>query len=596
MKRLVVLYCLLVLTVMLLIEVASAVQESQTYDEAVHLASGLSYWRTGSFRLNPEHPPILKLLASAPLLLTPAKLPLDHPSWSGVDEWEFSDVFLYQNVLPPQTMLLLGRLPIMLLSLLLGWWIFKASREMFGNLGAALSVTLYAFDPNIVAHSRYITTDLGFTALAFFSIYRLTRLLQQPSPRNWLIFGLVFLAASLSKFSSLAFSLALVGVFLILKIVKPSHSALSLKKLWRGAAIAIPAAFMIIWSLYGFDIRRPLDDPRIARLYEERQQLLDTNTVQTLPRFERFIVENVGDRTSSLGQRIERLQHLRYPAYTFFRGLSAVISHATGGHGTYLLGQVNQRGWWYYFPVAFAAKTPLPTLIAIVAVLAMFTMLIARRRRTQNNLLEAIRSIDLRWLVYLATPILFFTISIFSHLNLGWRHIMPIYPFWLVLAGSLAVPVTRQQWSRLILPLLLIANIVIVQAGTFPNEIGYFNSLVGGSRNGPNILLDSNLDWGQDLPKLAAFVRQHALSVIPFAYYGRADVTAYLDNAVPLPTTDAVAQSGEPMGFVAISVGELMRPDGQYRWLWNKIPVTVLGSGIYVYRLAVNIIIPFPLT
>lgn len=570
---------------MLLIEVASAVQESQTYDEAVHLASGLSYWRTGSFRMNPEHPPILKLLASAPLLLTPAKLPLEHPSWSRIDEWEFSDVFFYQNVLQPQTLLLLGRLPIMLLSLLLGWWIFKASREMFGNLGAALSVTLYAFDPNIIAHSRYITTDLGFTAFAFFSIYRLTRLLQQPSSRNWLLFGLAFLATGLTKFSSLAFGVALAGVLLVLKMVTPNHPALSLRKLLRGAAIAMPAAFLIIWSLYGFDVRRPLDDPRIARLYEERQQLLNTNAVQALPRFERFIVEKVGDRTTNLGQRIERLQHLRYPAYTFFRGISAVISHATGGHGTYLLGRVSERGWWYYFPVALAAKTPLPTLIAITAVLATFTRLMVRQCRTRKNLFAAIRSIDRRWLVYLATPILFFTVSIFSHLNLGWRHIMPIYPFFFVLAGSLAVPVSRWRSSRFVLPLLLMSTIAVVQIGTFPNEIGYFSSLVGGSRNGPNILLDSNLDWGQDLPKLASFVRRHELDVIPFAYYGRARVTAYLDEAVPLPTTNEVSQAGEPTGFVAISVGELMRPDGQYRWLWNKIPVAVLGSGIYVYQL-----------
>lgn len=580
------LYCLLVLSIMLSIEVSTAVQESQTYDEGVHLAAGLSYWRTGDFRLNPEHPPLVKLLASVPLLFTRASLPTGDSSWSRVDEWAFSDIFLYENSLSPQTMLMLGRLPIMILSLFLGWWIFKASREMFGTLGGSLSVTLYAFDPSIIAHGRYITTDLAFTALSFLSIYRLGKLLQHPSRANALYFGSVFVAATLTKFSMIAFAAATIGGLVLLKLHAPSHPFLRPKKVLKWVGIALPVSLMVIWACYGFDFRRPNDDPRIAQLYEQRQQLVESTNTKSLPPVERLVVNGLGNPATRIGSVVERLKSYRYPLYTFFRGATAVLGHAAGGHTTYLLGSVSTKGWWYYFPVAFFTKTPLPTLIAFVGILALVTALAVRLRKRAGSIRSAFRSLDARWILYTSVPTFFFVISLFSHLNLGWRHLMPVYPFLFVLAGSLvALRSSRLRLLSTAVALLLMVNIALIQFGTYPNEIGYFNSLVGGSRNGPRILLDSNLDWGQDLPKLSDFVRKHQIQALPFAYYGRARVSAYMTEAVALPTFDEVQEQGEPHGYVAISVSELIRQDGAYRWLWKFHPETVLGSGIYVYKL-----------
>ncbi len=575
---------IILLALMLTIEVTSSHQESQSIDEGVHLAAGLSYWRTGDFRMNPEHPPLLKLLASGPLIFTSTRLPLEHWSWAAFNEWEFGDEFLYHNTLDPQTILMLGRLPVMLLSILLGWWIFNAVRGWFGDWAGVFSVALYAFDPNIIAHSRYITTDLAFTAFAFWSVYRLDRLMQRPSRTNGLLFGLALLSAGLAKFTGLVFILVLVIGLVCLRFHDRHHPVLGARPLRHWLAIAIPLMAMTTWALYGFDLRKPMDDPRIAQLYREREALLRTTDPSTLPPLERLAVEQLGDRLTTIGAKLEQWSRLPVPAYAFFRGMFAVIGHSIGGQEAYLLGHTNDKGWWYYFPVAFVAKTPLPTVIAVMATLMLWLTILTQKRKLRGSWHQAFRALDRRWIIYGLPPLAFVAFSLFSHLNLGWRHIMPIYPFLYVLAGSLAA-LGRQRWPGMFVPLLISVNIVIVQAAVYPNEMGYFSPLVGGSRNGPRILLDSNLDWGQDLPKLARYVKDHSITRLPFAYYGRANVAHYVPSAIPLPTFSEVERTGLPSGLVAISAGQLWRNDGEYRWLWDFQPLKKIGSSIYLYML-----------
>lgn len=573
------------LSTLFVIEVSSAATESPIIDEGVHLAAGLSYWRTGDWRMNPEHPPLIKLLSTLPLLFTSVTIPTDHPTWLAWNEWEFADYFLYHSALPVERMLWLARLPIMFLSVGLGWLIYRASGELFGPWGGVVSLAFYVFDPNIIAHSRYVTTDLGFTAFAFLSIYCFARLLQQPSIRRGFIFSLALVAAGLSKFSGIALFVSLGVALLVIKVMQPTRSVWRLRTIGRWLLIWIPLAGLLTWAIYGFDIRRPAEDPRIRQLYSQRETLLRTTNLASLPPLERFAVEQLGDRARTVGAWLERASQYPVPAYAFWRGFFTVLGHSLGGQEAYLLGHYSDRGWWYYFPLALVVKTPLPTLVGLVAVtLVGVATASARRRRGQFWRAMAAKA-DIRLLLYVTVPIIFFALSTASNLNLGWRHLMPLYPFLFVWLGALVRLPTSRSAVRWLVPVSLVVNMALIQAATYPNELGYFNALVGGSINGPRYLLDSNLDWGQDLPKLGAYVRQHRLTSLPFAYYGRATLEHYLPQATPLPSSEEVTANGRPRGLVAISIGELFRRDGRYRWLWSEQPRQVVGSSIYVYQL-----------
>lgn len=586
-NRLPVLIVIVFLLCMFIVEVSTAARESQIIDEAVHIASGASYWLTGDYRMNPEHPPLIKLIATLPLAIARVSTFTDNVAWIHWNEWEYGDYFLYHNIFSVQTLLMLCRIPIMLLSIALGWLIFKASSELFGQWGGVVSVAFYSFDPNIIAHSRYVTTDLGFTVFAFLSIYCLAKVLQHPSVRNGVWFIVSFFAMSMAKFSSLPFTLIIILLIVLIKIVHRDHAALQWRTIRRWLAISVPLLLLSTWMLYGFDIRAPSNDPRIRQLYSQREEYLSAHDPQTLPPLERFVMTTMGDRGQDLGQWLERSSSIRIPGYAFFRGFFTVIGHNIGGQESYLLGHVSERGWWYYFPVAFITKTPFPTLIAI---LGMFLVccagsITAIRKRTW---LRTVRALPFSVVLYVLTPVLFFGISMGSHLNLGWRHIMPIYPFMFVLIGSLVkLPGIEHFKFGTIIPVVLACNLAAIQFVTYPNEIGYFNNLIGRSTNGPHYLLDSNLDWGQDLPKLVEYVRANNINRLPFAYYGRATVSYYLPQAVALPTTADVQNNPAsfPHGTVAISIGELLRKDKAYSWLWQFTPHTVVGSSIYIYSI-----------
>lgn len=473
----------------------------------------------------------------------------------------------------------------MLLSIGLGYLIFKASSDLFGRWGGVFSVGMYTLDPNIIAHSRYVTTDLGFTAFAFLSIYCLVKLLQQPSRRNGIVFFVVFFAMSMSKFSSLLFSLIIVALVFIVRLLHRDNPAVQWHSIRRWLMYSIPLLMLFTWGLYRFDIHAPSNDPRIHQLYSQRELYLSAHDPQTLPPLERFVMTTMGDRGQQFGQWLERASSLRIPGYAFFRGSLTVIGHNIGGQESYLLGHYGDRGWWYYFPVAFIIKTPFPTLIALLCITCVGSALFITARKRQG-FVNAIRATPLPIVLYTMTPILFLLVSMGSHLNLGWRHIMPMYPFIFVLIGGLVkLPNAHRFAFGVFIPVALFSNLAAIQFVAYPNEIGYFNNLIDGNRNAPKYLLDSNLDWGQDLPKLALYVKKNSIEHLPFAYYGRAVVSYYVRQAIKLPTTTEL-QNGDqskPHGTVAISVGELFRKDKAYAWLWPYTPHTVIGSSIYVY-------------
>jgi hypothetical protein len=448
-------------------------EASQTSDEAAHLAAGYSYLTKGDFRLNPEHPPLIKEWAALPLVPLDLAFP-SGPLWEQGDEWNIGRLFVHENRLPNDTLLLLGRLPVLLLSLLLGWFLFRWGRTLFGARGALLALALYVLDPNVVAHSSLVTTDLGVTLFMFLAVYALWTWMERPSPGWIAVCGAMVGGAFASKYTSfwlLPILGALLCGVLLLRIPVPANP----------------------WRMGPGDPRTPLSR-RLAGL----------------------VLAGLGAAAVSFLILAASYGIAGLPAYLI--GLARGLGHSGIGHMAYLNGAYSEDGWWYYFIYAYLIKTPVGTLLLVAWTLA--ALLRGSRLRLRDEM-------------FLWVPIAgILAITSLWRVNIGLRHILPIYPFLYIAAGRILSPrgaaasAGAGRTAAVAVSACLAWN-VVAAAGIAPHHLAYFNEIVGGPRNGHLHLLDSNLDWGQSAKALRRFVDQEHLPVIYCAYSGNSDPWYY---------------------------------------------------------------------
>lgn len=577
--------------------VTSARSESQTVDEGAHMAAGYSYWRTGNFQLNPEHPPLIKLIASVPLLLLPIHFPADLASWQEGNEWEFAHQLIYHNNLAADTIIFWARFPMMLIGLLLSFTIYRESKRLWGMWGGLLSLIMVVLDPNFLAHSRYVTTDIGVTLLFFLTVMTYGRYLQRPHGHAWLPVMLWFALAQLAKFSAVLLWPVMILLWMARWWTAPDEHRHDYRFgiFIRRFGLLLLVSVAITWSLYGFAVMRPMQDPQVAARYatEEawRSMTVDAEHKQALS------LQRFSDPRTPTGALIKKLLTVTpVPAYMYIRGLLNVTFHNYWGHSSYLMGQVRVLGWWYYFPVAFAVKTPLPTVLLFLIAVVMLPLHlrrmyhVPRHRETLHGVLQHVRTfLNGRRFVYmtlLLPPILYFASSLTSHINLGVRHIFPVYPFLFVLSGALAKPLWNKFHSyHFTLVALLLAWLALSSFRTYPHYLSYFSDIVGGAQNGPQYLLDSNLDWGQGLKELGKYLDQYQIPFVYIAYFGQAPMEAYLKDFRYLPPTDRPDQIAALDGYAAISVTALYGEENTYQWLQQYTPVARIGNAIFVYDL-----------
>jgi hypothetical protein len=314
----------LLLAVMFLQAVLSMRLLSATFDETTHLPSGYSYLATGDFRLNPQHPPLIKLLAAIPLLPLRPEMNLDDPAWSGkpTDEWSFGYRFLYGN--DADRLLFWGRQPNVLLSLLLAFYVFRWARELFGNAAGLTALFLCAFSPTIIAHARLVTFDVGLAAFSTMALYHLWRYLRQGGAWEMILAGLGLGLALASKFSGLLL-LPIFGLLIGWSLIRPSAASRgSGGRTILGSAVVLLLALLVIQASYLFS-----GDPLL-----------------------------------------------------YWKGLQQVNVDHDSGYQYYLMGEFKAGGWWYYFLLAFLFKTPLPTLLLLV------TSIVLMRRHAAGRALD----------------------------------------------------------------------------------------------------------------------------------------------------------------------------------------------------------------
>lgn len=483
---------------------------SASSDEVTHLASGYTYLKTGRLRLNPEHPPLMKMLAAAPLLILQPRLDLNDPAWkkNPPDQWQFGRNFLYSN--DADRLLLWGRLPVIALGLLLGIHVYLWARDLFGRGAGILATFLYAFCPNIIAHSRFVTMDLALSCFFTVALFYLWRLVKNGGTANMIASGLALGFALSAKFSAVI----LIPAFLLLVILAafwPERRSVPVKE----AAIILAIAGLLVWAIYLF----PLD-----------------------PLF-------------------------------YWKGIQEVNKNHNPDYPAYLLGDFQKGGWWYYFMVAFFFKTPLPTLLLLAIAALRFRSLSADR-------------LDELFLIVPAVSLIAFTSALAD--NIGLRYILPAFPLLFIFvsrAANLLWDTPRLRLATAALGAWYVTSALWI----YPDHLAYFNLLAGGPANGHKVLDDSNIDWGQDLKRVAAYLRDQGIDRVKLIYPWPALPEYYHIKTDPVTTRDWYVKPSPGIYVVSTHVlirGELSaKTTGAYsNWLTLYKPIGRVGYSFYIFK------------
>lgn len=566
--------CILVL---IGVQFSSMIQENQTVDEAAHLAAGWSYVSTGDFRMNPEHPALGKLISALPLTVLNPTVPTDDPSWQSENVFAFGRAFLYHNRYSPELLLTLGRLPTILLTVLCAVLLFIVSWRAFGIAAGVASLALFAFDPTVIAHGRYVTTDMIATLMIFASVVAWDKYLETGTPRSLLIASLCIGLAQTSKFSALIlFPLiaVLYGICWWLSHRVNGWPRLSLTHACVSLAIVLSVSGLLIFAVHGFSFQLPINDRFVADAY-----LHPLTGNPNIPPF----VAKLTDRTTNTGKLMYSfVSTVPIPAYPYVRGVFKFLGHNYGGHTAYLLGKFSNHGWWWYFPFAFLVKSPVGTLILTGGGFVLGLRWLFAHRHAQ--LYKRLQRIPLIWISAPVSIIMIMAAAMMSSLNLGIRHILPIFPFLFLLIGGTLFSDHHPRYIKSI-GALLITLTIAESIAIFPNYLAFFNIAVGGPSSGPKYLTDSNLDWGQDVKKLKLFMKEQGLNYVCMVYFGQADLDWYNIDYRYLPTSDDTKGINSFDCVAVISVTALYGEGGTYRWLRDLTPSARIGYSLYVYDL-----------
>lgn len=537
---------ILLLGIMGAAQITSALQETQTWDEGIHIAAGYSYLKTGDYRLNREHPPLFKLLCAAPLLAVDPLLPLDDPSWKKPDQVPLGDLFLYKNRVSPETMLFCARAVTIALTLALGLVLALWTRRKFSPAVAIAALFLFAFDPNLIAHGHYVTNDLIAAAFIFFACVTWARFVETAGWRDLVVASAVLGLALISKFSAV-YLVPLLAGFYWFRRLQEGRGRLSLRHFAASAAIAGAISAAIIAAAYGPESIRCWRGPKL-------RQVADRSTL-------------VGEVLFQTGKR------LGLPAHPYLVGISDLAVHDKIGHDAYLLGMQSNQGWWYYFPVVFAVKTPL-------SVLALLGLAIAIALRRPN-----LRKIPFEWVVLLVPALVYFALCMRSQINIGVRHLLPVYPFLYVVIAAVLMRAARPVRA---LSLVLMLGLAVESLAIHPHYLAFFNVAAGGPGNGPRYLVDSNLDWGQDLKNLKIYADRHNFGKLCICYFGRSSMEYYKFDYTDLPRTEEVEKraAADCVGAIsATALQDVYVGANAYSWLRARKPMANIGYSIYLYDL-----------
>jgi tetratricopeptide (TPR) repeat protein len=558
----------LVLIAILSVELLFCIRrESQTWDEACHIFAGYSYWTRGDFRMNPEHPPLVKLLTTLPLLGLNLRVP-EHPKFfSKEEDFTTGTDFLYKN--NAEQILFRTRMMAGCLTVLLALVLYCAVRRMFGTGAALIGLFLLVIEPNILAHGMVITTDIGFTCFLFATVYAFYRYVQEPSAGKLVLTGLAAGLALASKHSGILVLpiLCLLAACEVLPRKGGCKEERASQSIFRkpggrlaASVLAIGViAIITLWAFYGFRSQPRAGINAEAEVIAYAGQLKHPFQTRIISEFTNW--------------------HLLPQAYLY--GLTDVEVTAEFSH-SYILGTIYPHGKWFYFPIAFVIKTTVALML-----LLLFVPFLARKHPERRR----------EWIFLSIPPVVYFIVAMSSGMNIGVRHILPVYPFLFALGGWAAWTLMQRSraWAYAIACLLLFS--LISSARAFPVYLAYSNELWGGPASTYKYLSDSNADWGQQLKATKRYLDARHVDHCWFAYFADVvtDPTYYGIPCKPLttiasvwlqPSIDVPAKIDGPV-LISSSVltGYEFGPGSlnPYEQFLHLQPTAVIEDGIFVF-------------
>jgi 4-amino-4-deoxy-L-arabinose transferase-like glycosyltransferase len=518
---------------------------SQTTDEPAHIACGMEWLERGTYTFEAITPPLARIATAIGPYLAGIRLKSDENN-----KWRQGNAILAANgrYIRNLSLARLGILPFFAFGAFIVWY---WANTIHGNQTALWAVLLFTTCPVVLAHAGLATTDFALAACCSGALFVLVQWLENPTYLLSVILGVLIGCAILSKFSGLIFLLVSALAFLCAKLLlnrrgeHPDHIAW-----YKASALTLLIVFLVLWAGYRFSIG-PLATGNRSHLNIDR------------------LVKTHGAIHNAMYAVVESPL---VPMPPFWQGLLSINDYNSFGHKSYLLGDIRQHGWWYFFPVALSVKTPIPLLILSISGVFYVVFLSLRHKD---------------WVI--AAPVLagvgIMIVAMRSHLDLGVRYVLPIYPLFAII-GAVAVEQLLKRKSRHIgfaFITFLLAWQFISSCLAHPDYLAYFNGFAG--RHPENVLLDSDLDWGQDVLRLSQTLRENHVSKFSVMYSGTADLSNF-----DLPPYDTLEPYERTTGWVAISLlplmtGDSRRPDYSFAWLEAYPPFCTVGRSMRLYHL-----------
>jgi 4-amino-4-deoxy-L-arabinose transferase-like glycosyltransferase len=505
---------------------------SATVDEPIHLASGYE-WFKGELTTDMTHPPLARILGALPLRLQG----LPYPEPTGMVDRGNQLLYHGDRYVKNLARARIGNL-LLLATAIVG--VAAWARRVFPRAVAIAAAALFSAHPLLLGHAGLITTDLAVAATLPLALLAFDCWLESPTRKRGALLGMAIALGVLSKFSFFVFFPPCVVVMLLLR--RPHVGAgfspfrNGLKPVATSLLLALGVAFVVAWAGYRFDVRKP------AEVIERGADILDWAAPAPL---------------KPLAVLMGRVP---LPAPTLPLGMAQVKLHETLGHTAYLLGRESRTGWWYYFPVVFFYKSPLPWLMLVAwGAIALL--------RTRNGAL------------FFACGAAILLTAMTTSLNIGARHVLPVVGPFSVCAGYAVVQIwrsARDAFGRTMLASLL-AWLVIGVAVEHPDYLAWYNELA--QPNPSWFAADSNIDWGQDVLRLAKTVEELQIEHMHGVFMNSTRLGAHGIHVTSLGSHQKVT------GWVAASENWLRfgEASGAYDWLSTYRPVRQVGKTIRLY-------------
>jgi len=570
---------LMLITVHCGIMAVAASLHCPSLNEPGHLSAGVYIWEFGRFGVYRVNPPLVRVVAAAPIRFVGSKANWDHCFEGPLarPEFQVGADFIAANGEQSFLLFTLARWACIPFSLIGAAVCLRWAGKLYGHGAGVFALTLWCFCPNIIAYGSVITPDVAATSLGLAACYTFWLWLREPTWTRTLVSGLVLGLAELAKMTLVIFFALWPLMWLVYRL--PSRKTMTRRDWTREVGMIGARMLVAVYILnlgYGFE-----------------------GSLTPLSKFQ-FVsatLRGTDDSARPVGNRFADswLGYAPVPLpKNYLLGMDLQKHDFEEYHSpSYLRGQFSPQGWWYYYLYALAIKVPLGTwfLVCLAAVVGHWAKAKVRWRDEFILLCPAV------------------VILIFVSSQTGFsehiRYVLPAFPFAFIWISRASVIFNRHHYL-----LATVASVALVWSissslWVYPHSLSYFNELTGGPLGGPKHLIHSNVDWGQDLLYLKRWLDKHPEArPLKLAYFGNFDpihagIEYTAPGEIPMAGVDSSAQPRIPPGWYAISVNFvrglpffIYRGDGTKVLLEQNAlaafqqlsPVAMAGYSIYIYH------------